>query len=112
LHFLRLVHEVDQKATMMANTLADTVRDLRMRRFIVCSIVTDNSSNVGAALNPGRATSVQRVTGINVFGTQCLSDAGNLAVGNPLAFLETKQAIPCDLWPDMVGLRHELTNQS
>jgi hypothetical protein len=59
----------------MANAFAVTVLDFRMRRLIVCSIVTDTASNECAALNPGLATSVQRVTGINVFRTTCFSAA-------------------------------------
>jgi hypothetical protein len=55
---------------------------------------------------------VQRVTGINVFRTPCLSHAGNLANRDFLRLLGTKQAIPCDVWTDMAGLRDGLTHWS
>jgi hypothetical protein len=32
LHFWRLVHDIDQKASTIANTLVDMVLDIRMRR--------------------------------------------------------------------------------
>jgi hypothetical protein len=111
-HFWRLVHEVDQKASTKANTLADMVLDLRMHRLIVCSIVTDNASNECATLNPELATSVQRATGINVFRTSCLSHTGNLAVGDFLTVLGTKHRTACDVRRDSFGLRDGLTNWS
>jgi hypothetical protein len=110
LHFWRLVHEVDQKVSTIANTLADTVLSVRMRRSIVCSIVTDNASNECAALNPECATSSQPVTGIDVLRTACLNHTGNLAIGDFLRLLGIKQATPCEVWTDMVGLRDGLTN--
>jgi hypothetical protein len=112
LHFWRLVQEVDQKASMTANTVSGTVVDRRMPRLIVRSIVTGNASNECAALNPELGTSVQRLTGINVFRTACLSRTGNLAVGDFLRVLGTKQAIPCDVQTDMIGLRDTRTNWS
>jgi hypothetical protein len=110
LHFWRLVHKVNQKAASIANTLAHTVLDLRMGRFIVCSIVTDNASNECAVLNPELATSVERVKAVNGFSTTCVSHTGNLAVGAFWRVLGPKQATSCDVWTDMIGLLDGLTN--
>jgi hypothetical protein len=104
LHFWCLVHEVDHKSSTIANIVADTVLGLPMWRLIVWSIVADNTSNECAVLNPEFATSMQRVTGINVFRNPCLSHRGNLRT------LGTKRAIPCDVWIDLISLRDGLTN--
>jgi hypothetical protein len=88
---------IDQKASTIANTVTDTVLDLRMRRLIMCSIATNNASNGCAGLNTEVATSVQGVTAINVCRTPCLSHTGNLAVWDILMGLGAKQAIPCDV---------------
>jgi hypothetical protein len=70
----------------------------------------ENASNECAALNLKIAVSVQRMTGINVFRTRCLSHKGNLAVGDFLRVLWTKQPTACDVWTEVVGLRDGLTN--
>jgi hypothetical protein len=53
LHFWGLVHEVDEKASTIANPLADTILDVRMQRLIMCSILKGNTSKGVRLSNPG-----------------------------------------------------------
>jgi hypothetical protein len=101
LHFWRLVHGVDQRASTRANTLADTVLDVRVRRLMVCSIMTDNASN-------------KLRLSIPALQHQCraLTHTGSFAVGDFLRVLGTKQATAWDVWTDIVGPCGGLTHWS
>jgi hypothetical protein len=45
LYFWRLVNDTHQKNTTIRDMLAETIRDLKIRGFTVCLIITDNASN-------------------------------------------------------------------
>jgi hypothetical protein len=79
-HFWRILEMPNQTANSIAERLAEVVRELNAKGFIVTSVVTDNASSEKSALNEEHISSVQRLTGVFVFRTPCLSHSANLAL--------------------------------
>jgi hypothetical protein len=80
LPFWRVMSEPDQRAITIATRLADIVRELRVKGFIVMTIVTDNAANEQCALRPEWLHAVQQQTNVPLFRTPCLSHTINLAI--------------------------------
>jgi hypothetical protein len=78
--FWRIAEIQNQGAQKIAQCLSEVVRELNAKGFVVTSVVTDNASNERSALNEEHAYSIQRLTGVFVFRTPCLSHTANLAL--------------------------------